>query len=85
MEALLVLISVLTPIITALVAMLKPMFSDNYAKWVAVLPLVVGLICGVLWFPMTTDFTLVQTLWAGGLSGLAAGGFYSVQNIRNKE
>lgn len=85
MEQLLILITVLTPIITAVTALLKTLIPESKSKWVALLALVVGVACGALWYPLAPEFTLIQALWAGGLAGLAAGGFYSVQNVRNKE
>lgn len=82
MEALLILISVLTPIITALTEVLKKVV--NIGKFQALVPLVFGIILGPLSFIFAKDLSFVQLIWAGLLSGLTSGGFYSVQNIRNK-
>lgn len=80
MEHVLLAVSILVPVIAGVVQLLKSYFSNKYH---AILPLVIGLLLGPA-YSVFSDLSLVELLWAGGLAGLAAGGFYSVQNVRNK-
>lgn len=74
--------TILIPVVTGLTALAKKYTSEKYY---ALLPFVIGVVVAPLAFPL--DFvtaTIPELIWAGGLSGLSAGGFYSVQNIRKK-
>lgn len=82
MESILVFITILAPIITAVAQLVKPLVPDKYS---ALLPFGLGIIIGAAYFPLAGEgYTLYQLVWAGALSGLTAAGVYSVQNIRNK-
>jgi hypothetical protein len=72
-EALLVLITVLVPIIMSLDEILKSYIPTKYHK---LIPIIVGLVfgpCGSIFAP---GLTIAQMLWAGFLAGMAAGGSY---------
>jgi hypothetical protein len=81
METLLMLITILVPIITAITGLTKGIIPKKYQ---ALVPLVIGLIIGLAYLPLAPGYTIAQILWAGGLAGLSAGGFYSVSNIQHK-
>ncbi|MNC05137.1 Phage holin [compost metagenome] len=86
MDILLMLITFLTPIITALTTIFKGYVPT---KFYALIPIIVGLILGALAFPIlpligVSSLSIGASIWAGLLSGLSASGFYSAQNIRKK-
>lgn len=80
MEAVLLFATVISPVILALVELIKRSvsFPKNYVPAVA---FAVGLIVGVVAFPFT-DLSLSLRLWAGGLAALAATGLFEVGNNR---
>lgn len=80
MDNVLTIMTVLIPIVTALTALIKQYVNKKYH---GLIPLMVGLFIGAAYYTIQPEdiFTLI---WAGGLAGLASGGFYSVQNVRNK-
>lgn len=68
--------SILVPIISALVELLKK--TINLPKnYVPLLSLVLGLLIGALAYPFT-DFEITLRLWAGGLAGLSATGLFEL-------
>ena len=76
MEEVLLFATVLLPIVTALVELIKK--SINLPKnIVPLISLVVGLIIGAVATPFT-DFDIVLRLWAGGLAGLAGTGLFEL-------
>ncbi|MER2008898.1 MAG: hypothetical protein ABS939_15720 [Psychrobacillus sp.] len=82
MDSLFGLMTILIPVVTALTGLAKKYVGEKYH---ALIPFVIGMVVAPLAFPL--DFvtaSIPDLIWAGGLSGLSAGGFYSVQNIRNK-
>lgn len=81
MVNLLVLITILAPILTALTAILKQYIPTKYH---ALIPVILGIILGPLASIFAPSLTIIQLLWAGLLAGLTSGGFYSVQNIPKK-
>lgn len=82
MESLLVLITFLTPVIVGLAQMVKKYVPEKYT---AVVPVVIGVVLSLLAFPLPwVTLGLAEVLWSGLLAGMAAGGLYSVQNVRNK-
>jgi len=81
MEQVLVVMSVLVPIIAGLTQVVKQYVREKYY---ALVPLIIGLLLGPAYTVFSPDRSVWELVWAGGLAGLAAGGFYSVQNIRNK-
>lgn len=73
MEALLVLITVLVPIIMGLDEILNAYIPSKFHK---LTPIIVGLILGPLGSTLAPGLSLAQMLWAGLLAGMAAGGSY---------
>ena len=80
MEAVLLFATVISPVILALVELIKRSvsFPKNYVPAVA---FVVGLLVGVVAFPFT-DLSVSLRLWAGGLAALAATGLFEIGNNR---
>lgn len=76
MVELMILVTVLGPVITGLVAVIKSAvkLQNNYIPLVA---LVVGIFVGFVSQPIT-DLDLYLRLWAGGISGLVSVGLYEV-------
>lgn len=83
MATVLIFAAVLTPIITAVVEMVKKATSIPI-NFIPVLALLVGLIIGFAAQPFT-DLDYINRLWAGGLAGLAATGLYEVVKQREVE
>jgi hypothetical protein len=81
MENVLIIVSVLVPIIAGLTQVVKQYVRE---KFYALVPVLIGLLLGPAYTVFSPDLSVWELLWAGGLAGLAAGGFYSVQNVRNK-
>lgn len=80
MTAVLFFASILVPIITALVEVIKKA-ANIPVNFVSVLALIVGLIIGFAAEPFT-DLDYVNRLWAGGLAGLASVGLFEVVKQR---
>lgn len=80
MTAVLIFASILAPIITALVEVIKKA-ANIPANFVSVLALLVGLVIGFSAVPFT-DLDYVNRLWAGGLAGLASVGLFEVVKQR---
>jgi Na+-transporting NADH:ubiquinone oxidoreductase subunit NqrD len=72
-EALLVLITVLVPIIMGVDEILKSYIPEKFHK---LIPIIVGLVLGLCGSVFAPGLTIAQMLWAGFLSGMAAGGSY---------
>ena len=74
MEEVLAFATVLTPVIVALVELVKKTFfpKKNYIPLIALL---LGVFIGVASYPFT-DFDLTVRIWAGGISGLASTGLF---------
>jgi peptidoglycan biosynthesis protein MviN/MurJ (putative lipid II flippase) len=83
MVELMVLVTVLGPVITGLVAVIKNAvkLQNNYIPLVA---LVVGVVVGFVAQPIT-DLDLYLRLWAGGIAGLVSVGLYEVGVKREGE
>jgi hypothetical protein len=81
MEQVLLFATVLLPIVTALVELVKKTVKlpKNYLPLISV---ILGLIVGAVAYPFT-DFELVLRLWAGGLAGLAGTGLFEILNKRD--
>lgn len=80
MENVLFFATVLLPIVSALVEMIKKTF--NLPKnIIPSISFVTGLIIGGIAYPFT-DMELVLRLWAGGFAGLSATGLFEVVNKR---
>lgn len=80
MVELMVLVTVLGPVITGLVAVIKSAvkLQNNY---IPLLALVVGVVVGFVSQPIT-DLDLYMRLWAGGIAGLVSVGLYEVGTKR---
>lgn len=80
MTAVLIFASILAPIITALVEVIKKA-TNIPVNFVSVLALIVGLMIGFAAEPFT-NLDYVNRLWAGGLAGLASVGLFEVLKQR---
>lgn len=81
MEQVLIFATVLLPIVTALVELVKK--TVNLPKnFIPMISLVVGLFIGAIAYPFT-DFELILRLWAGGFAGLAGTGLFEIVNKRD--
>ncbi|MBM7541808.1 holin [Amphibacillus cookii] len=80
MEQVLIFATVLLPIVSALVEMIKLTF--NLPKnIIPSISFIIGLLIGSVAYPFT-DLELVLRLWAGGLAGLSATGLFEMVNKR---
>lgn len=81
MEEILIFATILLPIVTALVELVKKTFTikNNFIPAISV---VVGLIIGAAAYPFT-DLDTVLRLWAGGLAGLAGTGLFELVKPRD--
>jgi uncharacterized membrane protein (DUF441 family) len=80
MEEILIFATVLLPLITAGVEMIKK--TVNFPKnYVPIVSLLIGLLVGYLAYPLT-DLDLTLRLWAGAVSGLSATGLFELVNKR---
>lgn len=75
-EEVLIFGTVLLPIVTAAVELIKISFPIR-KNLIPLISVIVGLIIGVIAFPFT-DLDLVMRLWAGGLTGLAGTGLFEL-------
>lgn len=80
MTAVLFFATILVPIVTALVEVVKKA-TNIPVNFVSVLAVIVGLIIGFAAEPFT-DLDYVNRLWAGGLAGLASVGLFEVVKQR---
>lgn len=80
MAAVMIFAAILTPIITALVEMIKKA-TNIPINFIPVLALLVGLLIGFAAQPFT-ELDYVNRLWAGGLAGLAATGLFELVKQR---
>ncbi|KMK76073.1 holin [Alkalihalobacillus pseudalcaliphilus] len=80
METILIFATILSPVILALVQLVKRTVSipKNY---IPLLSFVVGLAVGGVAYPFT-DLDLALRLWAGGIAGLSATGLFEIGNDR---
>lgn len=76
MEQVLIFATVLAPVITALVQLVKQT-GPIPKNIIPVVSLVIGLIVGAAASPFT-DLDLVMRLWSGGFAGLAATGLFEL-------
>jgi hypothetical protein len=81
-EQILLLVSILTPIISGVVELIK--HAGLKSKYAPIAAVVAGMLLGLAY--VFGDISIPIRLWAGGLAGLAAGGFYSniKEPIKNK-
>ncbi|WP_186579906.1 holin [Aquibacillus kalidii] len=72
--------TVLAPIVSALVQLVKK--TINVEKtYIPLISLLIGMLLGVLAYSFT-DMVLVSRLWAGGIAGLAATGMFELVKKR---
>lgn len=82
-EQIMVFATVLCPIVTALVELVKRTFPNLSKRAVPLLSVVVGLLIGAAAVPFT-DMDLVFRLWSGGFAGIAATGLFEIQKGMRK-
>lgn len=81
MEQVLLFATILLPIITALVELVKK--TVNVKKnIIPSVSLLIGLLIGALAYPFS-DLDLVMRLWAGGFAGLAGTGLFELTHKRD--
>lgn len=77
MQEVLFFATVLSPIVTAIVELIKRVIPSISKNIVPLISLGVGLLIGAASFPFT-EMEFMLRLWAGGFSGLAATGLYEI-------
>ncbi|GGM27113.1 hypothetical protein GCM10011351_11130 [Paraliobacillus quinghaiensis] len=80
MDQVLMFATVLLPIVTALVELVKRTFRLP-KNIIPAISFVIGLTIGVIAYPFTS-MEIVLRLWAGGLAGLSATGLFEIVNKR---
>ncbi|ASS64351.1 MULTISPECIES: holin [Bacillus] len=80
MEEVLIFATILAPILTALVQLVKKTVKLP-TNIVPALSFVIGILLGAIAYPFT-DLDLVLRLWAGGFAGLAATGLFEIGTKR---
>jgi hypothetical protein len=80
METVLIFATIISPIILALIQLVKHTVTVP-KNFIPMLALIVGLTVGVISYPFT-ELELVFRLWAGALAGLAATGLFELGNQR---
>ncbi|AUS14881.1 holin [Bacillus velezensis] len=80
MEEVLIFATILAPILTALVQLVKKTVKMP-TNIVPALSFVIGIGLGAIAYPFT-DLDLVLRLWAGGFAGLAATGLFEIGTKR---
>ncbi|AEB25359.1 holin [Bacillus velezensis] len=80
MEEVLIFATILAPILTALVQLVKKTIKLP-TNIVPALSFVIGIGLGAIAYPFT-DLDLVLRLWAGGFAGLAATGLFEIGTKR---
>ncbi|NGP43849.1 holin [Bacillaceae bacterium SIJ1] len=81
MNDILMFATMLVPIVTALVQLMKKTF-DIPKNWVPMLAVVLGAIVGAGAFPFAEELALSVRIWAGLLAGLSATGLFELGNSR---
>lgn len=76
MEQVLIFATIILPIVTALVELVKRTISLP-KNILPLISLLVGLVIGAAAYPFS-DLDLVMRLWAGGFAGLAATGLFEL-------
>lgn len=80
METILIFATVLSPLVLALIELIKKTIKVR-KNVVPLMSLLVGLVVGAISYPFT-ELELVLRLWAGGFAGLAATGLFEIGNKR---
>ncbi|MFP7252939.1 holin [Virgibacillus sp. 7505] len=76
MEEVMTFASIISPIVIALVQLIKKTITVNN-RYLPLISLLIGILVGFLAWPFT-DLDVVLRLWSGGFAGLAASGLYSL-------
>ncbi|PAD37096.1 holin [Terribacillus saccharophilus] len=76
MEEVMTFASIISPIVIALVQLIKKTITVN-KRYLPLISLLIGILVGFLAWPFT-DMDVVLRLWSGGFAGLAASGLYSL-------
>ncbi|SDM91795.1 Bacteriophage A118-like holin, Hol118 [Fictibacillus solisalsi] len=76
MEQIVTFASLLTPLVTSLVQLLKRTFPIR-KRFIPIISFFIGIFIGLFAYPFT-DMTADFRIWSGGLAGLAATGLYEV-------
>jgi Bacteriophage A118-like holin, Hol118 len=76
MEEVMTFASIISPIVIALVQLIKKTIAVN-KRYLPLISLLIGILVGFLAWPFT-DMDVVLRLWSGGFAGLAASGLYSL-------
>ncbi|CQR48055.1 Phage holin [Paraliobacillus sp. PM-2] len=80
MEQVMMFATVLLPIVTALVELVKKTVALP-KNIIPMISFIIGIIIGAISYPFTT-MDLVLRLWAGGFAGLSATGLFEIMNKR---
>ncbi|TSB46526.1 holin [Alkalicoccobacillus porphyridii] len=83
MEIILILASIISPVVLALVELVKRTVQVP-KRFLPLSAVIIGLIVGGLSYPFT-DLDLGMRLWAGGLAGLSATGLFELSKKRTDE
>lgn len=76
MEEVMTFASIISPIVIALVQLIKKTITVNN-RYLPLISLLIGIFVGFLAWPFT-ELDAVLRLWSGGFAGLAASGLYSL-------
>lgn len=76
MESILTAATIIVPVVMAVTTIYKATFGGG--KRLPLINLALGIVVGALWALSFAPKELVLYLWAGALSGMAAGGFYDL-------
>lgn len=77
MEDVLLFATIISPVILALVEVVKKSISAIPASYIPLVAIIVGLFVGYAAEPFT-DLDITLRLWAGGLAGLSATGLFEL-------
>ena len=80
MEIILMLATIISPIVLAVIELIKRTINVP-KRFLPLLAVAVGLIVGGASFPFT-DLDIAMRLWAGGLAGLSATGLFELTKNR---
>lgn len=78
MENILAAASVIGAIVVGATQMIKQTPINN--KWLPFLNVLLGVVIGIGWAYSFTQSEVLIYAWAGGLAGMAAGGFYDLKS-----
>ncbi|SET02770.1 Bacteriophage A118-like holin, Hol118 [Salinibacillus kushneri] len=82
MEQVLMFATILAPVITALVELVKKT-QKIPKKYIPFISFLIGILIGIVGYPFT-DLGLTMRIWSGGLAGLASTGLFELVKKKNK-